>query len=69
MYGSNIPTLYIMTQSGSMDKVYEDRNYKEPGYAVILEEDQVRYEGVLEHIKGRGNSSWQLDKKPFNSAI
>lgn len=66
IYGSDIPILYITTESGSMDKVYEDRNYKESGYAVVLEDDLVKYEGVLEHIKGRGNSSWQLDKKPFN---
>lgn len=67
MYGSNIPTIHITTESGSMEEVYADKNYKEPGYAVIYDGLDVVYEGNLEYIKGRGNSTWtNYIKKPFN---
>ena len=66
LYGSDIPMVYITTESGSMENVYADRNYKEPGNAIIIDNNSVVCEGELEHIKGRGNSSWRLDKKSFN---
>lgn len=67
MYGSDIPTIHITTKSGSLDKVYADKSYKEPGYAVIQNDEGIVYTGDLEYIKGRGNSTWDnYVKKPFN---
>ena len=67
LYGSDIPTIHITTEAGNLDRVYEDKTYKEPGYAVILDGDGIAYEGELEYIKGRGNSTWEnFVKKPFN---
>ncbi len=67
LYGSDIPTIHITTEKGNLDKVYEDKSYKEPGYAVILDGSEITYEGELEYIKGRGNSTWEnFVKKPFN---
>ena len=66
IYGSDIPTIHIITESGSMENVYQDINYKEPGYVVIIDDDEIVYEGDLEYIKGRGNYTWTREKKPFN---
>ena len=67
MYGSDIPTVHIVTESGSLDKVYADKSYKEPGYVVIQNAEGIVYTGDLEYIKGRGNSTWEnFVKKPFN---
>ncbi len=67
MYGSDIPTIHITTQSGTLEKVYEKKSYKEAGYAVVLDGETIAYEGELEYIKGRGNSTWSsFAKKPFN---
>ena len=67
MYGSNIPTIHITTESGSLKGVYKDKNYKEPGCIKIYSESELVYEGDLEYIKGRGNSTWNnYIKKPFN---
>lgn len=66
MYGSAIATMHITTESGNIQSVYEDKDYKEPAYARIIENGNVIYEGALEYIKGRGNSTWDSAKKPFN---
>lgn len=67
LYSSDIPTIHIMTKTGNLDRVYEDKSYKEPGYAVVLDGREISYEGELEYIKGRGNSTWNnYVKKPFN---
>ena len=67
LYGSDIPIMHITTQSGEFDQVYEDKSHKEPGYVVVLNGEGIAYEGELEYIKGRGNSTWEnFVKKPFN---
>lgn len=66
MYGSDIPTMHITTDSGSIKNVCENKDHKESAYARIIENGNVTYEGKLEYIKGRGNSTWDSSKKPFN---
>jgi len=67
IYGSDIPTIHITTETGTLAKVYEDKSYKDSGYAVALDKNGIVYEGKLEYIKGRGNSTWtNYEKKPFN---
>ncbi len=63
----NEGTVYINTASGNMNGVHADKSYKEPGIIIILDENgKVQYEGELDYIKGRGNSTWNADKKPYN---
>lgn len=66
LQGSSIPSLHITTQSGSMDAVHADKSHKEPAEIVILSDGEVYLEKELEYIKGRGNSTWVYDKKPYN---
>ena len=66
IYGSDIPTVHITTDSGSMDNIYADKTYKEAGYASVLSESGVEYEGNLDYITIRGNYTSTLAKKPFN---
>ena len=43
-----------------------DHSTKAPGRVVLLDENlNVEYEGAVEAIKGRGNSTWKVDKKPY----
>lgn len=65
-YGADIPSVYITTESGSMDEVYADKSHKEAGVITIMDRDEVQYNGELDYIKGRGNATWGYDKKPFN---
>ena len=66
IYSSDIPSIHISTDSGTMDRVYRDIYCKETGYITILQDNQLIYEGKLEYIKGRGNYTWTRVKKPFN---
>ncbi|MBE6878010.1 MAG: hypothetical protein E7488_02445 [Ruminococcaceae bacterium] len=64
-YGSDIPSIYIFTENG-MEGVLADKAHKEGGQIYILNGDKFEYAGVLDYIKGRGNHTWTLEKKPFN---
>ena len=65
---TELASVFITTQSGSLDAIHADKEYKEAGYIQIIGDDGLSYEynGDLEYIKGRGNSTWKMDKKPYN---
>ena len=64
--GSDIPAMYITTESGSMDAVHADKAHKEKADIVIMQDGTVILEDALDYIKGRGNSTWAMEKKPYN---
>lgn len=66
LQSANVPSLHISTASGSMDAVHADKAHKEPANIVILNDGETVLEKELEYIKGRGNSTWALTKKPYN---
>ena len=68
MKSSIIPSLFIETSPHSMKKVYADKNHKEKASIILLAENgSVEYESNRQdEIKGRGNTSWDLDKKPYH---
>lgn len=64
---SDVSSVFIETESGSLDSVHADKNYKEKGEITIIGADgSVEYDGELDYIKGRGNSTWGMEKKPYN---
>ena len=67
MRGSeNLPVVYVTTESGSLKKIEANKENKEPGYLVLRGPDgSVQYDGELEHVKTRGNSSMTFKKKNY----
>ena len=67
MQGSEgLPVLYITTESGSIDKINENKKYKEPGNLIMTGPDgNTIYEGALTYIKMRGNASTKFPKKNY----
>lgn len=65
---TELASVFITTDSGNLDAVHADKDYKEAGYIQIIGADglSVEYDGDLEYIKGRGNSTWKMEKKPYN---
>ena len=66
MQSNNLPTAFIHTESGTMDYVNETKGNKESGTILIIDENgDVKYSGPLEYIAGRGNATWDADKKGY----
>ncbi len=65
---TELASVFITTESGNLNAVHADKEYKEAGYIQIIGADglSVEYDGDLEYIKGRGNSTWKMEKKPYN---
>lgn len=66
MKSANVGSLYITTESGSMDYVHAKKGNKESGMVKYVDADgDVKYDGILGEIKGRGNATWARAKKPY----
>lgn len=65
---TELASVFITTESGGLDAIHADKEYKEAGYIQVIGENGLSYEydGDLEYIKGRGNSTWKMEKKPYN---
>lgn len=62
----NLPAMFIETESGSLDAIHADKSHKEKGTISVVENGEVTVDAKLSSIKGRGNSTWALAKKPYN---
>jgi len=63
---ANVATLYIDTATGSMDRVHNDKDYKQPSSMMLITKDgTISHIDTNSHIKGRGNSTWNQEKKPY----
>jgi len=66
MQASELPAVFLATESGSAERIHESKANKEAGQMVILKPDaQKEYQGALTEIKIRGNYTSKLDKKPY----
>ncbi len=64
---SKVASVFIETESGSIDAVHADKEHKEAGKITIINADgEAECAGTLDYIKGRGNSTWGMPKKPYN---
>lgn len=67
--GSEIPSVFL-TLEHDLSYISSDKTLSDSGQAFILDADGTNiYTGKLEKIKGRGNSSWEQEKKPFNITL
>lgn len=65
---SNLPTMFINTPEGGLDRIHADKEHKEKGCTMLAvnSKGKVDYNAELASMKGRGNSTWGLPKKPYN---
>lgn len=66
LVSSGIPAMFLSTESGSMASIHASKDNKEPGNIRIYENGEQTLDSPLKQIKGRGNSTWSLSKKPYN---
>ncbi len=66
MYSSSLPVMSLTTRSGTMDYINADKSNEEAGSAALFGANgQSLYAGNAKAIRGRGNSTWGLSKKPY----
>lgn len=65
---SKLPTMFINTPEGGLDRIHADKEYKEKGCTMLAinSKGKVDYNAELASMKGRGNSTWGYPKKPYN---
>lgn len=64
---NGIGSMFFTTESGSMNYVNSSKGNSESGKMVAIDYDgNISYDNDLDSIKGRGNTTWELDKKPYN---
>ena len=68
MRSSDLPAVIITTESGSLDAVNQsaDHSVREAGEIYIRSHrGETEFVGEMSEIRGRGNSSWNYEKKPY----
>ena len=63
---AGLPSLHLDVQSGSMDLIHETKGNQESGSLRLYSAGgALTWDGQVESLKGRGNSSWNREKKPY----
>lgn len=66
LQSSNVSTLYLDTASGSMKAIHADKSNSESVIVTLVTpEGSLDYFGENCTIKGRGNSTWEYEKRPY----
>lgn len=63
--GSELPALFLYTQSGSLSAIHADKEVKEPSAYFLFEPGKESEHGALEYLKARGNTTFEHPKKPY----
>lgn len=63
----DVPALYLDVRSGNMQYIHSNKENEETGsMRLFLPDGSLSYSGNLESVKGRGNATWDWEKKPYN---
>ena len=61
-----LPVMYVTTETGSMELLDADKDYKEKGWVEFLDvEGNVVFADELRSISGRGNQTFGFEKKSY----
>ena len=66
MRSAGVPTLFMTTESGSLAIIHHRKENQESGTLHLVDESGRNiYLGALSQIRGRGNATFVLNKKPY----
>lgn len=64
--GSEIPSVFLTTASGNLEHVHAQKGNQESGYLQVMDENgMLNCSEGLKRISGRGNTSWDVEKKSY----
>lgn len=62
----NVATMHIDTVSGDMTQIHEDKNFQESASMTLhLPDGTINYIDNKCKLKGRGNATWDCEKRPY----
>lgn len=63
---ANVPTIYIDTATGTMERIHADKAHEETVSVTICNADgSLHFTSDGNTLNGRGNSTWKSGKKPY----
>lgn len=66
LVSSNLPSIFLTTESGNLDKIHESKENSEKGtYLIADQTGTVLISGNLEQIRGRGETTFRKSKRPY----
>ena len=66
MQSANLPAMFLTTKSGTLTYLHENKHNKEKGTIRLFDEaGALILNENLEHVKGRGNSTFVQPKRPY----
>lgn len=66
MKSENLPAIYLTTESGTLDYIYDDKENREAASMKIVNPNgKVVFQDEIEALKGHGNTTWKEEKKPY----
>lgn len=64
---ANVSTLFVETETGSLDTIHADKANKESGTMCMVNADgTIQHKGKLDYIKTRGNQTYRDEKQSYN---
>ena len=64
---ADVATMFVDVASGSMEYIHQKKgNTEAADIRIYTPEGQLNYIGSAEAVKGRGNATWDMEKKPYN---
>ena len=65
-----VPSLHLDVQSGSMQMIHATKGNQESGHArMYTPAGALAWSGLVESIRGRGNTTWLQEKKPYSITL
>ena len=63
----DLPAVCITAAPGALERIHADKDRKETASVSVYEDGRLTLDNApLSYIKGRGNTTWYEDKKPYN---
>ena len=70
LQSAGLPSLHLDVRSGNMDVIHETKGNQESGsFRLYSETGDTVCAGQMERLRGRGNSSWFREKKPYSMTL
>lgn len=64
---ASVGTMFIDVSSGSMEYIHQKKgNAEAAAVRIYTPAGQLNYAGSAETVKGRGNATWDMEKKPYS---